>query len=152
MPKPATVQARVHSLVYGTSGNHKMGHISEIILSTRGISDKIYFFLRLLASGVISKYYAISAYYFSNVQKMHIGVNVPAVNRHINNTLDTAELDKSVISKMEITAADGKKYQTNIYSLDAIISVGYRVNSKKATHAIVGLRSVFRKKKIILLS
>jgi len=39
----------------------------------------------------------------------------------------------AVISKMEITASDGKKYQTKFYNLDAIISVGYRVNSVKAT-------------------
>lgn len=40
----------------------------------------------------------------------------------------------SVIRKSRITAADGKKYNTNLYNLDAIISVGYRVNSKKATY------------------
>lgn len=34
---------------------------------------------------------------------------------------------------MELTAADGKKYLTNFYNLDAILSVGYRVNSKRAT-------------------
>ena len=45
------------------------------------------------------------------------------------------ELEKnSVIRKSLITAADGKKYNTNLYNLDAIISVGYRVNSKKATY------------------
>ena len=44
------------------------------------------------------------------------------------------ELDKnSVVSKMEITAPDGKNYNTEVYSLDAIIAVGYRINSKKAT-------------------
>ena len=44
------------------------------------------------------------------------------------------ELDKnSVCSKMEHTATDGKKYQTEYYNLDAIISVGYRVNSIRAT-------------------
>lgn len=42
-------------------------------------------------------------------------------------------MENSVISKMETTAADGKKYQTQFYNLDAIISVGYRVNSRKAT-------------------
>lgn len=61
-------------------------------------------------------------------------VNVPAVNKHLINIFKSDELsEKSVISKMEITASDSKKYQTNIYNLDAIISVGYRVNSKRAT-------------------
>lgn len=72
-------------------------------------------------------------------------VNVPAVNRHINNILNSAELDKRVISKMEITAADGKKYKTNIYNLDAIISIGYRVNSKKATQFRVWATTTLRK-------
>lgn len=44
------------------------------------------------------------------------------------------ELDKkSVTEKCSLTADDGKKYNTTIYNLDAIIAVGYRVNSKKAT-------------------
>lgn len=72
-------------------------------------------------------------------------VNIPAVNRHINNIINTAELDKRVISKMEITAADGKKYNTNFYNLDAIISVGYRVNSKKATEFRVWATTTLRK-------
>ena len=52
----------------------------------------------------------------------------------MKNILDTGELsEKSVISILETTAADGKSYKTSFYSLDAIISVGYRVNSVRAT-------------------
>ena len=62
------------------------------------------------------------------------GVGVPAVSKHLCNILAEGELvENSVVSKMEITAADGKNYQTQFYNLDAIISVGYRVNSTKAT-------------------
>ncbi len=61
-------------------------------------------------------------------------VNVPAISKHLKNIFSEGELSEhSVISKMETTASDGKKYQTNYYNLDAIISVGYRVNSKQAT-------------------
>lgn len=61
-------------------------------------------------------------------------VDVRTVNEHLKNIFKTAELDeKSVIRKFRITAADGKMYNTNHYNLDAILSVGYRVNSKVAT-------------------
>ena len=52
----------------------------------------------------------------------------------ILDNMNEDELDKNlVVSKMEITALDGKNYNTEVYSLDAIIAVGYRINSKKAT-------------------
>jgi hypothetical protein len=61
-------------------------------------------------------------------------VGVPAVSKHLKNIFEENELAKnSVVSKMEITADDGKKYNTEVYSLDAIIAVGYRINSKKTT-------------------
>ena len=61
-------------------------------------------------------------------------VGVPAISKHLKNIFDEKELEKSsVVSKMEITADDGKNYNTEVYSLDAIIAVGYRINSKKAT-------------------
>ena len=61
-------------------------------------------------------------------------VNVPAISKHLKNIFEEEELKKdSVVSKMEITADDAKKYNTEVYNLDAIIAVGYRVNSKKAT-------------------
>ena len=63
------------------------------------------------------------------------GVSIPTINEHLKNIFNDEELEKnSVIRKSLITAADGKKYNTNLYNLDAIISVGYRVNSKKATY------------------
>ena len=62
------------------------------------------------------------------------GVGVPAISKHLKNIFDDGELAAdSVISKMETTAADGKNYTTTFYSLDAIIAVGYRVSSLKAT-------------------
>ena len=62
------------------------------------------------------------------------GVGVPAVSKHLKNIFDEGELAAdSVISKMETTAADNKIYEISFYSLDAIIAVGYRVSSLKAT-------------------
>lgn len=62
------------------------------------------------------------------------GVEVPAISKHLANIFESGELiENSVISILENTAADGKKYETKFYNLDAIIAVGYRVNSKRAT-------------------
>jgi hypothetical protein len=61
-------------------------------------------------------------------------VTTSAINQHLQNIFESQELDQnSVIKKYLITASDGKNYNTQFYSLDAIISVGYRVNSKRAT-------------------
>lgn len=61
-------------------------------------------------------------------------VEIPAISKHLKNIFETGELqENSVISKMETTAADGKNYVTAFYNLDAIIAVGYRVNSRQAT-------------------
>jgi len=62
------------------------------------------------------------------------GVKVPAINKHLKNIFGSGELvENAVISILETTAADGKNYQTRYYNLDAIIAVGYRVNSYQAT-------------------
>src|SRR3989344_2806986 len=61
-------------------------------------------------------------------------VQRPAITKHVKNMFESKELiEKSVSSILEHTAKDGKKYQTKYYNLDAIISVGYRVNSTSAT-------------------
>ncbi len=61
-------------------------------------------------------------------------VNVRTISEHLVNIFKSKELDKeAVIRKFRITASDGKGYDTQLYNLDAIISVGYRVNSKTAT-------------------
>ena len=55
-------------------------------------------------------------------------------NEYIKNIFIEGELEEeSVIRKFRITAVDGKKYNTNMYNLDLIISVGYRVSSKRGT-------------------
>ncbi len=61
-------------------------------------------------------------------------VGVPAISKHLANIFESGELvEDAVVSILETTASDGKNYKTKYYNLDAIISVGYRVNSAKAT-------------------
>ncbi|MBD5194349.1 MAG: virulence RhuM family protein [Bacteroides sp.] len=62
------------------------------------------------------------------------GVKQPAISKHLKNIFESGELiETSVHSILEYTATDGKSYKTKFYNLDAILSVGYRVNSKNAT-------------------
>lgn len=72
-------------------------------------------------------------------------VNVPAISKHLSNIFEQGELNESsVVSKLETTASDGKKYMVSFYNLDAIISVGYRVNSYKATQFRIWASSVLK--------
>lgn len=62
------------------------------------------------------------------------GTQRPAITKHLKNIFGSGELDEhSVSSTLEHTAMDGKNYKVKFYNLDAILSVGYRVNSKNAT-------------------
>jgi len=63
------------------------------------------------------------------------GVDRSVITKHLKNIFESGELkEDSVSAKFAHTALDGKNYQTKFYNLDAIISVGYRVNSTQATH------------------
>jgi hypothetical protein len=83
------------------------------------------------------------------------GVEVHTVNYHHKEIFSSRELhEDSVIRKIRITASDGKGYETNFYNLDAIIAVGYRVNSYQATQfriwatkTFAGLSSTIRRQK-----
>ena len=62
------------------------------------------------------------------------GKDKSTISRHMKNIFEEGELDvDSVVAEIATTAADGKKYKVGFYSLDAIIAVGYRVNSRQAT-------------------
>ncbi len=72
-------------------------------------------------------------------------VEVPAISKHLSNILESSELDKnSVVSILETTATDKKNYKTRFYNLDAIIAVGYRVNSQRATQFRIWATGVLR--------
>ena len=73
------------------------------------------------------------------------GVEVPAISKHLANIFESGELtEQAVISILETTANDGKAYKTNFYNLDAIIAVGYRVNSQRATQFRIWATNVLR--------
>lgn len=73
------------------------------------------------------------------------GTQRPAITKHLNNIFKSGELDKnSVSSILEHTALDGKTYKTQFYNLDAIISVGYRVNSQRATQFRIWATNVLK--------
>ena len=73
------------------------------------------------------------------------GTQRPAVTKHLNNIFKSGELDRnSVCSILEHTASDGKTYKTQFYNLDAIIAVGYRVNSFRATQFRVWATKVLK--------
>lgn len=75
-------------------------------------------------------------------------VNVPAISKHLANIFEEGELDAiSTVSKMEMVQMEGNrevKRNIDFYNLDAIISVGYRVNSRKATNFRVWATSVLK--------
>lgn len=73
------------------------------------------------------------------------GVSVSTVSRHLSNIFAEGELSEaSVLADFAITAADGKSYPTKVYNLDAIIAVGYRVNSRQATQFRIWATRVLR--------
>ena len=73
------------------------------------------------------------------------GVDVRTVSYHLSEIFQSGELvEQSVLRKIGITAADGKVYDTNIYNLDAIIAVGYRVNSYQATQFRIWATTVLK--------
>lgn len=73
------------------------------------------------------------------------GTQRPAITKHLKNIFASGELEqKSVSSILEHTARDGKTYKTQFYNLDAIISVGYKVNSRRATQFRIWATNVLR--------
>ncbi|MCD8091409.1 MAG: virulence RhuM family protein [Bacteroides sp.] len=73
------------------------------------------------------------------------GCSTDNISLHLKNIFSDGELDKnSVTEKISATAADGKNYLTQFYNLDAIISVGYRVNSRKATNFRIWATSILK--------
>lgn len=85
-------------------------------------------------SGIEVRYEEGSIWLTQKLMAELFDVTTPTINEHLKNIFESNELvQNSVIRKFLTTANDGKSYNTQFYNLDAIISVGYRVNSKRAT-------------------
>ncbi len=84
--------------------------------------------------GIEVRYEEESIWLSQKLMSELFSVDVRTISEHLKNIFESGELDAdSVIRKFRTTAADGKSYNTQFYNLDAIISVGYRVNSVRAT-------------------
>jgi hypothetical protein len=96
---------------------------------------QIIFYTTPLGNAQIEVFFEDETFWLSQKKMAELfGVDVRTVNEHLQNIFLTGELDKdSVIRNFRITATDGKNYNTQFYNLDAIIAVGYRVNSYQAT-------------------
>jgi len=96
---------------------------------------QILFYETALEKSTIEVLYEDETFWLSQKKMASLfGVEVNTINYHLKEVFKSGELEEgSVIRKFRITASDGKNYNTQFYNLDAIISVGYRVNSKQAT-------------------
>lgn len=83
----------------------------------------------------VEVYYEDETFWLSQKKMGELfGVETHTINYHLKEIFKSGELEESsVIRKFRITTNDGKQYKTNFYNLDAVIAVGYRVNSYHAT-------------------
>lgn len=97
---------------------------SEFLIFTQQESEK----------GIEARYEEGTIWLTQKLMADLFAVDTNTVGEHLQNIFKSYELDQnSVTRKFRVTASDGKNYNTQFYNLDAIISVGYRVNSKRAT-------------------
>ncbi len=112
----------------------KDSQASQSLTIRNSTAEFLIFQAQSQADGVEVMYRDETLWLTQKAMSILFDVGVPAISKHLKNIFEDGELNEdSVISKMETTAADGKTYLTQYYSLDAIISVGYRVNSTRAT-------------------
>ncbi|MEK6754277.1 MAG: virulence RhuM family protein [Chloroflexota bacterium] len=99
------------------------------------MSDEIILYTSPEGNKRVAVYYQGETVWLTQKQLADLfDVEIQTINYHLKEIFKSGELEKnSVIRKIRITAEDGKDYLTNCYNLDAIISVGYRVNSEQAT-------------------
>lgn len=109
--------------------------VSENKLTIRNSTAEFLIFTQQAGeNGIEVRYEEGSIWLTQKLMAELFDVDVRTVSEHLQNIYASGELkEDAVIRKFRITASDGKNYNTQFYNLDAIISVGYRVNSKRAT-------------------
>ena len=124
-------QGACHTPVGGWNAMIKMDKKLQIRNST---AEFLIFTTQSGADGIEVRYEDETIWLTQKLMAALFDVTIPTVNEHLKNIFAGGELQQdSVIRKFRTTASDGKNYNTNFYNIDAIISVGYRVNSKRAT-------------------
>jgi hypothetical protein len=101
----------------------------------QSMNDEIILYASPEGNIKVAVYYEGETFWLTQKQLAELfDVEVQTINYHLKEIFKSGELDESsVIRKLRITAEDGKEYLTGCYNLDAIIAVGYRVNSLQAT-------------------
>jgi hypothetical protein len=114
--------------------NHKTDENSDKKLIRNSTAEFLIFTGQSGEQSIEARYEDETIWLTQKLMAQLFDVTVPTINEHLKNIFSCAELEPiSVIRKFRTTASDGKNYNTNFYNLDAIISVGYRVNSVRAT-------------------
>ena len=97
-------------------------------------AEFLIFTSQAMEQGIEVRYEDESLWLTQKMMAQLFDVGVPTINEHLKNIFSSNEiLEEAVIRNFRITASDGKNYNTQFYNIDAVISVGYRVNSKRAT-------------------
>jgi len=120
----------VHNSNISLDAADKPRHVLTIRNST---AEFLVFTQQAGESGIEVRYEDRTIWLTQKLMAELFDVTIPTINEHLKNIFKSQELDQnSVIRKFLITASDGKKYNSRLYNLDVIISVGYRINSKRA--------------------
>jgi hypothetical protein len=117
-----------------TSPTGRERHNGKTHLIRNSTAEFLIFSMQTREDGIEVRYEEQTIWLSQKLMAELFDVNLRTVSEHLQNIFADNELQQdSVIRKFRITASDGKQYDTQFYNLDAIISVGYRVNSKRAT-------------------
>jgi hypothetical protein len=112
----------------------KKNKLKKDLIIRNSTAEFLIFTTQAKSEGIEVRYEDENIWLSQNMMAELFQVTKQTISEHLQNIFETKELDQnSVVRKFLTTAADGKNYNTQFYNLDAVISVGYRVNSLRAT-------------------